>query len=271
MKLINGALSKNIYWAVGSSASIGNAAFFAGNLIAQSSIAYASYAILNGRGLSFADVSFAGYSSASLPNGNLPVIPPSLQINLGACSNFAALAYNSILFSTTLTIITEGSVGSSPGASVTGNYRVASGTTQINSTTANQCNKDIATAYNAASGATCTTVFAAADISGKTLPPGVYCSTPGTFLTGAFSTLTLDAQDNPNAVWIFQTATTIITGANSVVILKNKAQFKNVFWAIGTAVTLGSSSFFVGNILALTAITMGTNAVLKVEHSLKRL
>jgi hypothetical protein len=262
MILKDGALPKNVYWAVGTEASIGNSAFFVGNLMVQSSILYAPYAILDGRGLSFADVTFRGYSSAGTPNGTAEVVKPSIKINIGACERFAILAYNSIIFNSALTVISADSVGNSPGTSVSGNYQVTSGTTEINTAAANQCNDDFATAYDAANGKTCLNNFAAADISGKALFPGVYCSTPGTFTTTAFSTLTLDAQNDTNAVWIFQTRTTLITGSRSRVLLKNGAQYKNVIWAIGTAATLGSSSFFIGQILALTAVTLEKKSVL---------
>jgi hypothetical protein len=262
VKFRNGALPKNVFWCVGSKATVGNSAFFAGNLIAQSSIKFLPYAILDGRSLSFADVVFKGYSSAGTPNGTAEEVTPSVRINIGACTEFDLLGYNSILFSGALTVVVANSVGSSPGTDVTGNYQLTSGTTQINTAAANQCNLDFADAYDAAKDKTCTTKFAAADLSGKALFPGVYCSDPGTFTTAAFSTLVLDAQNNTDAVWIFQTATTLITGSRSRVLLKNGARYKNVFWAIGTAATLGSSSFFVGTIMALTAVTLDTMSVL---------
>jgi hypothetical protein len=163
MFLINGALPKNIYWAVGSNAKVGNSAFFAGNLIAQSTIEFKPYAILDGRGLSFADVKFEGYSSAGLPNGTSPNVVPSTKINLGACLVFAALAQDSVTFNLALTVITHDSVGISPGTAITGDYRLVSGTAHVNTADANQCKLDFATAYDAAAGKTtmriCTCMF----------------------------------------------------------------------------------------------------------------
>jgi hypothetical protein len=63
-------------------------------------------------------------------------------------------------------------------------------------------------------------------------------------LTTDFSTLTLDGQNNTDAIWIFQTKTTLMTGSRSIIILKNGAQYKNVFWAIGTAGILTFNSYF---------------------------
>jgi hypothetical protein len=261
--LRNKALSENVFWVVGSSASIGYDAFLIGNIIAYTSISYSSYALIDGRGLSFAGVSFSGYTSGGLPNGTSAVVIPKLRISLGACEDFAVQATDSVLFSNALSIIEVGSVGLTPGTSVSGNYRLNSGTTQINTAVVNQCSKDATTAFNVAFGATCTTRYTTADLSGKILAPGVYCSDPGTFSTSAFSTLILDAQNNTNAVWIFQTATTVITGTNSIILLKNGAQYFNVIWAVKTAATTGQSSFFVGQIFALTAVTIGSQSVLK--------
>jgi type VI secretion system secreted protein VgrG len=74
--------------------------------------------------------------------------------------------------------------------------------------------------------------------------------------------LTLDAQANPDAVFIFKIGTTLITGSNSKVVLTNGAGQCNVFWQVGRSATLGTGTQFVGNILAMTSITLETNAVL---------
>jgi uncharacterized repeat protein (TIGR01451 family) len=76
-------------------------------------------------------------------------------------------------------------------------------------------------------------------------------------LTG---TLTLDAQFDPNAVFIFQIGSTLTTASNSSVVLINGAQNCNVFWQVGSSATLGTGTVFVGNILALTKITLTTGA-----------
>ena len=87
--------------------------------------------------------------------------------------------------------------------------------------------------------------------------PGVY-SGGALGLTG---TLTLDAQGNPNAVFIFQAASTLITASASAVVLVNGANACNVFWQVGSSATLGTTSVFVGTILALTSITATTGAL----------
>jgi hypothetical protein len=115
MILKNGAVSKNVYWAVGTTTSVGYGAFFAGILMAQSSVTHASYAVLDGRTLSFAEVSFTGYSSAALPNGPSVVIYPRVQVYLGGCIPFAIEAGSTAGFNLALTVIHSGSIGNSPG------------------------------------------------------------------------------------------------------------------------------------------------------------
>ncbi len=72
--------------------------------------------------------------------------------------------------------------------------------------------------------------------------------------------MTLDAQGDPNAVFIFRTASTLITGGSSQVSLINGAQACNVFWQVGSSATLGASSVFKGNILAMVSATLTTGA-----------
>ena len=72
--------------------------------------------------------------------------------------------------------------------------------------------------------------------------------------------LTLNAQGNPDAVFIFQISSTLITGSGSHVILANGAKACNVFWQIGSSATLGTNSVFKGTILALTSIAVTTGA-----------
>jgi hypothetical protein len=79
---------------------------------------------------------------------------------------------------------------------------------------------------------------------------------------GITGTLTLDAQGNANAQFIFQIASALTTATSSSVVLINGANAANVFWQIGSSATLGTSSTFAGDILALSSISLGTGAVL---------
>jgi len=94
------------------------------------------------------------------------------------------------------------------------------------------------------------------ELGGTTKTAGVYNSPAGTF--GITGTLTLDAQGDPSAVFIFQAASTLITAAASGVTLINGAQASNVFWVVGSSATLGTNSTLRGTVLALTSITVTT-------------
>ena len=128
----------------------------------------------------------------------------------------------------------------------------------MNDAAAAQAQTDLLTGYlNALLQPVTTTV--ATELGGTTLTPGVYNALSGTFSLNG--TLTLDAQGNPNAVFIFKATTTLITGATGNVNLINQAQSANVFWQVGSSATLGAGSTIRGSILAFTSITATTGAI----------
>ncbi|WP_339707422.1 ice-binding family protein, partial [Algoriphagus aquimarinus] len=126
-----------------------------------------------------------------------------------------------------------------------------------------QAKKDLTEAYLFAEGATSPApATVAGDQGGKTLAPGIYKSNSTLLIQSG--DLTLDAQGDPNAVWIFQIASgfTTVGGAGGSVILSGGAQAKNIFWQVGSSATIGDNTKFKGNVLALTSITMNSNATI---------
>ncbi|MGB5005826.1 MAG: Ig-like domain-containing protein [Ferruginibacter sp.] len=124
-----------------------------------------------------------------------------------------------------------------------------------------QAKTDLTNAYLAAEAAVSPApVTVSGDQGGLTLAPGIYKST--STLSIANGNLTLDAQGNPNAFWIFQIASgfTTVGGAGGSVILIGGAQAKNVYWQTGSSAVIGDYTSFQGNILALTSITMNSHA-----------
>ncbi len=124
-----------------------------------------------------------------------------------------------------------------------------------------QAKTDLTNAYLAAEGATSPApITVSGDQGGKTLAPGIYKST--STLSIANGNLTLDAQGNANAVWIFQVASgfTTVGGSGGNIILAGGAQAKNVYWQTGSSATIGDYTSFQGNVLALTSITMNSHA-----------
>ncbi|NVN94047.1 MAG: DUF3494 domain-containing protein, partial [Bacteroidetes bacterium] len=124
-----------------------------------------------------------------------------------------------------------------------------------------QAKQDLTDAYLFAEGATAPApATVAGDQGGLTLAPGIYKSTSTLLLQSG--DLTLDAQGNANAFWIFQIASnfTTVGGAGGNVILSGGAQAKNIIWQVGSSATIGNGTSFKGNILALTSITMNTGS-----------
>ncbi len=125
-----------------------------------------------------------------------------------------------------------------------------------------QAKQDLTDAYHFAEAAiTPTPVVVAGDIGGETLTPGIYKSSSS--LEIQKGNLTLDAQGNTNAFWVFQVASefTSVGGAGGNVVLTGGAQAKNVCWQVGSSATIGDNTSFKGNILALTSITLNSGAV----------
>jgi len=124
-----------------------------------------------------------------------------------------------------------------------------------------QAKLDLTNAYLFAEGASSPApATVAGDQGGKILAPGIYKSTSTLLIQSG--NLTLDAQGDANAVWIFQIASdfTTVGGAGGNVILTGGAQAKNVYWQTGSSATIGDYTIFKGNILALTSITMNSHA-----------
>ena len=105
------------------------------------------------------------------------------------------------------------------------------------------------------------------DLGGLTLTPGVYSFSSSAFLTGV---LTLDAQGDAAAEFVFQIGSTLITASGSSVRTINGASGCNVYWQVGSSATLGTTTAFRGNILALTSIDINTGAAIVDGRALAR-
>jgi hypothetical protein len=103
-------------------------------------------------------------------------------------------------------------------------------------------------------------VTVAGNLGGLTLPPGLYKSTSS--LSISSGDLTLDAQGDANAVFIFQMASTLTTTTDRAVVLTGSAKAANVFWQVGSSATLGTTSVFKGTIMANQSITLNAGATL---------
>ena len=177
-------------------------------------------------------------------------------VGLGSATSYAVLAGQTVT-NTGPSVIT-GDVGLSPGSSVVGfPPGTVNGATHVADSQAVQAQSDLTAAYGDAAGRAASATLAP-ELGGLVLLPGVY--TGGSFqITG---TLTLDAQGDPNAVFVFQSASTLVSAANSTVAFVNGGNPCNVFWQVTSSATLGTNSIFVGIVLALTSIAANTGATI---------
>jgi hypothetical protein len=192
-------------------------------------------------------------SLLALTTGSTAAAEPT--VGLGVVASYAVIAGTTVTNTGPSTV--HGDLGVSPGTAVTGFPPGIVSNGSIHSADANALSAQAAvtTAFNDAAGRSSTGAISA-DLAGQTLIPGVY--TGGALaLSGV---LTLDAQGDPTAVFVFQAASTLVTASGSRVSLINGAGSCNVFWQVGSSATIGTSSVFVGTVLALTSISAQTNA-----------
>jgi hypothetical protein len=183
----------------------------------------------------------------------------SATVPLGRAGSNAVLGGSTV--TNTGPSVISGDVGLSPGTAVTGfpPGMLTAGTIHAADSVASQAKSDLAIAYVDAAGRS-STASISADLAGRRLTPGVYTSSSSLGLTGD---LTLDAQGDPDAVFIFQAGSQLTVASASRVLLVGSAQECNVFWLVGSSATIGTSSAFAGNILALTSISLTTGATLR--------
>jgi hypothetical protein len=177
-------------------------------------------------------------------------------VGLGSAASFSVLGGSTVTNTGPTTMF--GDLGLSPGSSVTGAPHVL-GQTHIDDAVAIGAKNDLTTAYNDAAGRP-TNGSAGTDLAGQTFTAGVRTASSSLLLSSG--SVTLDAQGDPNAVFVFQIGSTLITGSATTVLLVNGAQACNVFWQVGSSATLGTGTRFVGTIMASATITANTAATI---------
>lgn len=172
-------------------------------------------------------------------------------VNLGTASNYSVLAHTTV----TNTNVTNlyGDLGLNPGTAVadTGSL-VVGGATNVANAPALQAKNDLDAAYTNAAGRSFLPL-SGVELASQTITPGAWES--GGVLANS-GNLTLDAQNDPNAVFIFKSTATLITGTGSTMTLINGANPCNVFWVVPSSATLGTSSTFAGTIMAYADVAI---------------
>jgi LPXTG-motif cell wall-anchored protein len=180
-------------------------------------------------------------------------------VALGTASSFAVLAGAGI--TNTGPSVINGDVGSFGSSTSVGGFPpgLVNGTNHGGDAVTQGAKTDLVTAYDDAAGRSPSTIIPT-ELGGSIVLPGFYASAAGTF--GITGNVTLDAQGDPNSVFVFQMASTLTTATGSSVSFIGGAQSCNVFWQVGSSATLGGATHFKGTILALTSITLVTGATI---------
>lgn len=196
----------------------------------------------------------AGATFALAP-ATQPAFAVGSPVGLGTTGSYSVLAGQTVTNTGPSTL--SGSAGVHPGSGVVGfPPGKVGGVIHAADAQALQAKADLKTAYDDAAGQAADATVGA-QLGGRTLVPGVYKAPSSTALTGS---LTLDAKGDPDAVFIFQIGAGLTTASSSRVVLLNDAQSCHVFWQVGTSATLGTSTRFVGTLMALTSISLKTGA-----------
>jgi hypothetical protein len=204
-------------------------------------------------------VRLAGIALAMLAVFALPTAAQAAPVGLGTASPFVVLG------GTTVTnvgpSVLNGNLGVSPGTELEGFGlpAVINGSTHATDEVAAQAQLDLTTAYDAAAGQPVLPAndLSGTDLGGLKLAPGTYRYNAAALLTGA---LTLDAEGDPNAEFVFQIGSQLTTESASSVVLVNGASPCNVYWQVGSSADLGTTTAFQGNLMALTSISLKSKA-----------
>jgi hypothetical protein len=204
---------------------------------------------------------------------NITPTTPLLPVTLGMTGGFAILSYAGIT-NTGPSVIT-GNVGVSP---LAGSYMTGFGTPNVVGTIygvdatgpsgsipypvmLTVAMGDLTIAFNDAAGRTVDPIGVSGNLGGRTLYSGLYKSNGSLEISAG--DLTLDAQGDVNAVWVFQIASNFNMTAGRQIFLSGGAKASNIFWQVGSSATFGTTCKMKGTILAHTAVTFATGASLE--------
>ena len=185
-----------------------------------------------------------------------------MSIPLGSASTFAIMATAAISGGGDQI---NGDVGLHPGSSQGIPPSEINGVIHVNDQAIIDAQADLLAAYNEAVSRSVNAQTLPGNLGGLTMTPGLYVNSSSVEIlgTGPNAILTLDAQGDANAVFVFKMASTLTMGTGTSIVLSGGAQAKNVYWQVGSSATLGTTSIFKGNILAAVTITVNNGAAVE--------
>jgi hypothetical protein len=196
----------------------------------------------------------AGFVAAA----SSPANAADAKVGLGTAAGYSVLAGQTVT-NTGASVLAE-DLGLSPGTAVTGfPPGILLGAEHVADAVALKAQSDLTTAFVDADGRPTSGDVTDKNLGGMTLTPGVYAASTSMSLTG---TLTLNTQGNPDAVFIFKAGSTLITASGSKVRFINGPSC-NVFWQVDSSATLGTSTEFIGTIMALASGSLNTGATVE--------
>jgi hypothetical protein len=178
------------------------------------------------------------------------------KVGLATAESYSVLGGSTVTNTGPTTMF--GDLGLAPGSSITGAPHVL-GSTHVSDAVAIGAKNSLTTAYNDAASRP-SNGSVGTDLAGQVFLPGVRAASSSLLLSSG--SVTLDAQGDPGAVFIFQIGSTLITGSNTSVALINGAQACNVFWQVGSSATLGTGTRFVGTVMVNASIAAKTGATI---------
>ena len=219
--------------------------------------------INSGNGAAVSGTNGSATNGSVTPGGGsttvVPVVPQEPFPQLGSSASFAALS--GVMITNLGSTVIYGDVGVSPGTQLSGMQLVkrTGGADHLNDEVALKAKADSIHAYQRIKLKSCDHDLTGQDLGNRVLLPGTYCFLGDAVLGGI---LTLDAQDNPNASFVFQVGGSLNTNENTAITLIHHGESCNVFWQVAGAVSLAGMTNFAGGILAIGDVHLGAQAKL---------
>jgi hypothetical protein len=186
----------------------------------------------------------------------LPLFALTAQAQLGSAGMFGVLGASAV--SNTGPTVVDGDLGVYPGTSITGfPPGIVNGTIYDGDAVAMQAQSDALAAYNFFAGLSSNENLSGQDLGGLELTPGVYTFNSSAQLTGD---LTINWEGLSNQTVVFQIGSTLTTASASMVIGINMGQNDNIYWNVGSSATLGTTTAFMGTVIAVASDTLNTGA-----------